>query len=75
MTSDDKVEGLQTVVILNAALSDGGGDSSARRGRLQSSAEAPPTQRWITNEPLTHLSRVGPQKWEMFCFLQNNFIT
>ncbi len=32
------------------------------RGRLQSSAEAPPTQREIANELLAHLSRVGSQK-------------
>ncbi len=77
MTSNGKAEGLQGIVILNAALSNEGREvSSAHRGRVQSRAEAPPTQRQIDNELLAHLSRVGPQKWEMFWILPKNpFVT
>ncbi len=69
MTSDRKVEGLKKD--RNSEHSSqrwGEGGSSVRRGRVQSSTEAPPTQRRIANELLAHLSRVGPQKWEMFFF-------
>ncbi len=75
MTSDGKVEGLQAIVSLNAALS-----NEVREGRevpQREDPEAPPTQRRIANELLDHLSGVGPQKWEMFCFFAkklNNLI-
>ncbi len=42
MKSDGRVQGLQVIVILNAALDDQG---RVHKGRVQSSTEALPTQR------------------------------